>query len=169
MEAEARRAHPGDITLELTGSVAPRERSLKLVYRHRGLQVRGLARRIPVEIQFWEKPYYDTYGLSALDYPRVFADPGAKSKHRMPGDGSLCMWFPPDPPELRWVHTDGLAHLLRLTADHLLCEESWRQDGADEYRSNWLSPEAPHGFSRRPHSRWPALPSPQDMRQATAS
>jgi len=149
MDGEARREHPGDISLELSGSLPPRERSLKVVYRHRGLRVRGLTRRFAVEIQFWQKPYYDTYGLPALDYPRVFADPGVKSKHRMPDDDSLCMWYPHDPVEKRWVHTDGLAMLLRLIADHLLCEEAWREDGADERDSIWLSDEVAHGFPSR--------------------
>ncbi len=149
MDSEARREHPGDITLELSGSVPPRERSLKLVYRHRGLRVRGLGRRVPVEVQFWEKPYYNTFGLPALDYPRYFADPGAKSKHRMPDD-SLCMWFPPDPPEKRWLHTDGLAMLLRLTANHLLCEAAWRQTAPTSATRGGSPPKRHTGCPARP-------------------
>lgn len=182
MEAEAHRAHPGDVTVDLTdtvhpdsstferiGAVAPHQRSRHLVYRHQGLRVRGLTRRFPVEIHFWENPYYDTYGLAPIDYPRVFADPGARSKHRMPGDDSLCMWFPLDPPEKRWVHTDGLAMLLRMTADHLLCEEVWRQDGADERRSKWLSPEAPHGFPDQLARQRPTVPPASRRPNARAS
>lgn len=182
MEAEAHRAHPGDVTVDLTdtvhpdsrtferiGAVAPHQRSRHLVYRHQGLRVRGLIRRFPVEIHFWEYPYYDTYGLAPIEYPRVFADPGAKSKHRMPGDDSLCMWFPLDPPEKRWVHTDGLAMLLRLTADHLLCEEVWRHDGADERRSKWLSAEAPHGFPDQLPGQRLTIPPARRRTRARAS
>lgn len=146
MDSGARREHPGDITMEFTSSIPPRGRSRVLIYRHRGMRVRGLPGRFPVEVQFWENPYYATYGLSPLDYPRVFADFGAPSKHRMPDDGALCLWYPHDPVEMRWVHTDGLAMLLRLVADHLLCEAAWREDGADEVTSIWPSEEAPHGF-----------------------
>lgn len=144
MEREAVREHPGDIELELFRTLPTRDGPFKLVYRHRGISVRGLTKRFPVEIQFWEFPPYETYGLPALDYPRVFADRGAKSKHRMPDD-ALCLWLPFDPEERRWVQSDGLGMLLRLVADHLLCEEAWRADGADERDSKWLSAEAPHG------------------------
>lgn len=151
MEREAMREHPGDISLEVQSPILTPNSRMKLVYRHRGLRVRGLTRRFPVEIHFWESPPYDTYGIPALDYPRVFADRKAISKHRMPDD-ALCLWFPRDPEEQRWVQSDGLAMLLRLTANHLLCEELWRQDGADERDSRWLSAEAPHGLPTRPAS-----------------
>lgn len=76
--------------------------------------------------------------------PRVFSDGPTDSKHRY-SDGSLCMWYPEDPPEQRWVHSDGLLALIGYSIQHLFREEWWRETG------EWLGPEAPHS---------PAAPKP---------
>ena len=70
----------------------------------------------------------------------VFADPGARSPHRMPDD-SLCLYYPGDPREQRCVSEDGLDELLNITARHLFAEDFWRTN--DE---NWPLEEAPHGY-----------------------
>lgn len=73
--------------------------------------------------------------------PRVFADGPSKSKHRYP-DGSLCMWYPSDPDDKRWVRDDGLVALIGLAILHLFREAWWRETG------HWLGPEAPHEDSK---------------------
>ncbi len=88
-------------------------------------------------------PNYEKRRVEILfrrDNPRVAkvrADGPTGSPHRF-SDGTLCMWYPGDPPENRWVFEDGLVPLLGLTAVHLLREAWWRDTG------EWLGPEAPH-------------------------
>lgn len=65
---------------------------------------------------FFADPPYDTYGQHAEDYPRVWADRGRASPHRMPGD-SLCLYSPFDPSARRWRAELGLLCLLNLTRD----------------------------------------------------
>lgn len=122
-----------------------------LTYRHAGLDVPGRLAPVPVDVQFFEDPSYETYGLAAADYPRVVADLGASSKHRMPDD-ALCLFYPNDPDDRRWTHTDGLAVLFEIVRHHLLYEDYWRAtggygDGEGNGEGIWLGDEAPHGFS----------------------
>lgn len=133
-ERDARRADGDLITVELGLD--------RIIYRHAGLEVPGRLDLVPVRVEFYETPEYPTYGLPAQDYPRVFADPGADSPHRMP-DGALCLFFPGDPADRRWTSKDGLHALLGLVRDHLFFELHWRATG------RWLGPEAPHGFGRK--------------------
>ena len=112
----------------------------RVTYRHAGLEVPGRFAAIPVTVEFYAAPPYDCYGLSAQDYPRVFADPGVSSPHRMPDD-SLCLFFPRDG-ERRWRSEDGLLSLLNITRDHLFFELHWRESRG----RSWLGPEAPHGL-----------------------
>lgn len=120
-----------------------------LVYEHAGLDVPARRDPVPVRIEFHERPNYSTYGLPAADYPRVFADPGAISKHRLPGD-TLCLWFPRDPDDRRWHAADGLLTLLNNVRNHLFFEDHWRATGGfggpGRPGGTWLGDEAPHGF-----------------------
>ncbi|AMM34783.1 hypothetical protein SA2016_4131 (plasmid) [Sinomonas atrocyanea] len=118
-----------------------------LIYRHEGLDIPGREEPVPVEIRFEASPLYDTYGLEPQDYPRVFADSGLASPHRMP-DGSLCLFYPGDPPERRWTAEAGLLALLDLAGDHLFFETYWRHSGGHR-GGRWLAPEAPHGYRGR--------------------
>lgn len=68
---------------------------------------------------------------------RIFADGPTRSRHRYE-DGSLCMWHPKDPPELRWRPEGGLADLIEMTRRHLFREAYWRETGV------WLGPEVHH-------------------------
>jgi hypothetical protein len=69
--------------------------------------------------------------------PRVFVDGPRDSPHRY-SDGSLCMWYPGDPIDLRWARRDGAAALVGCIALHLIREQWWRETG------DWVGPVAPH-------------------------
>lgn len=63
---------------------------------------------------------------------------------RIPGDwnfllGALCLWYPHDPPHLRWTWTDGLDNLLRIIQRHVWSEEHFRRT------RRWPGEDAPHG------------------------
>lgn len=122
-----------------------------LTYQHAGLPVLGRSDLVPVSVEFHEHPTYSTYGLPWSDYPRVFADPGAASKHRMPDD-SLCLYYPWDPAPRRWRYENGLIQLFEMVADHLHKERWWRHTGGDE-NAEWLGEDAEHGIPRE-HRRW---------------
>jgi hypothetical protein len=88
-------------------------------------------------------PYYKPrqVEISFTDWsrtPKVVVDGPTESPHRYP-DRSLCMWYPHDPPEQKWVFEDGLLVLLNYIQAHLFREAWWREKG------EWLGPEAPHG------------------------
>lgn len=67
------------------------------------------------------------------------------SPHRNAAEGplgyELCLYYPGDPEEQRWVPVDGLVALADLARAHLWREHVWRtEDGF------WPGPEAPHGL-----------------------
>jgi hypothetical protein len=76
--------------------------------------------------------------------PRIYAD-GPSGPEASPHRFSerrwtrLCVWYPGDPLERRWVPDDGLLMLFGMIATHLLKEAWWRESG------EWLGEEAPHG------------------------
>lgn len=73
--------------------------------------------------------------------PIVFADGPDDSPHRYI-DGAdrsrLCLWFPEDPVEQRWVPEDGLLALFGMATMHLFKEAWWRETG------EWAGEEYPH-------------------------
>lgn len=71
------------------------------------------------------------------EIPRVFVDGPAESPHRYSG-GELCMWWPFDGADQRWLRRDGAAALLGHIVAHLVREEWWRRTG------EWVGNEAPH-------------------------
>ncbi len=76
--------------------------------------------------------------------PKVTVDGPTSSPHRYHDDGGdLCMWYPWDEKDQRWVFSDGLLHLLVLIQFHLFREAWWRETGGDE-GGEWLGPEVPH-------------------------
>ncbi|MET0522405.1 MAG: hypothetical protein ABW156_10610 [Jiangellaceae bacterium] len=97
---------------------------------------------------YYADPPYPTYGLPAQDFPKVFAKPGATSKHRYRHDDSLCLWQPQDPTESRWTSDKGLLDLIEITRRHLVLENYWRETGG-EHGGIWVLPDAPHGLDRR--------------------
>lgn len=70
--------------------------------------------------------------------PKVVVDGPTDSPHRY-ADGTLCMWYPGDPPERRWRLADGAAALVANIAAHLVREEWYRTTG------EWLGEEVWHG------------------------
>ncbi len=69
----------------------------------------------------------------------VFADGPTKSPHRY-GEKRLCMWYPADPPELRWLPKHQLVGLVEMARLHLFREEYWRRTGGWD-GGEWLGPE----------------------------
>jgi len=69
--------------------------------------------------------------------PSIIVDGPKESPHRY-GERELCMWYPYDPKENRWIHSDGLLHLLVMIQAHLYREAWWRE--TDE----WLGPQCEH-------------------------
>lgn len=112
----------------------------QLIYELRGLPVRGRQEPATVTVRLYAQPRYETYGLAPQDFPRVHADRGQPSPHRMPQDDALCLYYPLDPLEQRWHAQLGLLSLFDIVADHLFCEAYWRSTGT------WPGEEAPHGF-----------------------
>lgn len=70
--------------------------------------------------------------------PKVTVDGPSDSPHRYP-DGTLCMWYPDDPPEQQWTLADGAAALVANIAAHLIREEWYRLSG------EWIGDEVFHG------------------------
>jgi len=83
-------------------------------------------RQVEIRFERWSK------------VPRVRAD-GPGSPHRYDDTGTLCMWYPSDPVERKWVFEDGLLALLNHIQAHLFREAWWREHG------EWLGPQVPHG------------------------
>lgn len=69
----------------------------------------------------------------------VFADGPTESPHRY-GERRLCMWYPADPPELRWLPEHRLVGLIEMARLHLFREEYWRRTGGWD-GGEWLGPE----------------------------
>lgn len=112
-------------------------------YKHSGLRVIGRREPVPVTIIFepWRQilPYAF---LPGEGYPAVYAGDMPESPHRY-SDGSLCLYYPGDPPRRQWTSKLGLSSLLSLVADHLFFEDVFRDKG------KWIAPEAPHGIPNR--------------------
>lgn len=87
--------------------------------------------------------------------PMVNVDGPTDSPHRY-SDGTLCMWYPTDPPERRWIHADGAAALVANITAHLIREEWYRKSG------EWLGDEVRHG-ARDPNND-PAIQVPSSLR-----
>lgn len=136
LEAAARREHRGDLRLQI--------RPNRLTYRL-PVEVPGRRDPVPVTIEFHRWPPYECWGLPPEEYPRVLADPGAISPHRMPEDDALCLYYPLSPPDQRWRPVDGLLALIDLTRNHLFFEDHWRDSGGVS-GGQWLGAEQPHGL-----------------------
>jgi hypothetical protein len=114
-----------------------------LIYEIPDLDVVGREGPTPVTIKFHRYGGDETFGLDPRDAPKVYTAP-AGSPHRY-ADGSLCLFYPLDPPWRRWRSTDGLDVLLTLVANHLFAEDYWFATGGTR-GGKWVLDEAPHGI-----------------------
>jgi hypothetical protein len=57
------------------------------------------------------------------------------------------LWYPDDPPHLKWTWGAGIGEYLRIVQRHLWNEEFWRRF------SYWPTEDTPHGlgFGGKPH------------------
>ncbi|WP_222129334.1 hypothetical protein [Nocardioides sp. zg-1228] len=143
LERDAQRAHGLHLRREQGIGVSWRRSTGWLAYHHDGLNVPGRRDTVPVTVAFFEDPPYDTYGIAPENYPRIWADCGAVSPHRM-SDQAPCLYYPWSAVEQRWTAADGLLPLLNLVRDHLYFEHYWRLTGGQR-RGQWLGGEAAHG------------------------
>ena len=103
----------------------------------------GRVYRLELEVPHYERRRVEIrFEKRAAKTPRIIVD-GPASPHRY-GDKSLCIWYPWDPPEQRWVFRDGLLALINHIQAHLFREAWWREAG------EWLGPQAPHGPPDKP-------------------
>lgn len=104
--------------------------------RHGGLE--GFIYRLTVDV-----PTYERRKLTIVfprrypRSPRIFADGPIVNRHRF-DDGSLCMWYWRDPPDLRWTFDQGLLDLVNHAILHLF-KEAWFLDTGE-----WLGDEIIH-------------------------
>jgi hypothetical protein len=136
LEHLARRRYRRKLTVE--------HQSTSLIYHLRELDVPGDGIH-DVRIAFYLNPPYNTFGSRAEDSPRVHSSVSRRSKHRMPSDDALCLWFPDDPPARKWESGQGLLVLIEITARHLLFERQWLETGGHR-GGDWPSEDAPHGL-----------------------
>lgn len=123
-ERGAGREFPG-----LGGSPNGRGRSATVTYRLKIEVPEYEARVVEVRLHNTSKPILDG----------VYVDGPTDSPHRYHASGGgLCMWYPSDPDENKWVGADGLLALLTHVRLHLFREAYWRETG------HWPGPQAPH-------------------------
>ena len=104
----------------------------------RGTKVKsGYEYRATVPVPHHEPRKIHIRFIGASDVPSVFADGLPESPHRY-SDNSLCMWYPRDPTDRRWIFEDGLLALIGLVMVHL-CREAWWRE-----RGEWLGEEILH-------------------------
>ena len=115
------------------------ERGVKVQFPNlRGKRVKGgYEYRATVPVPHYEPRKVRILFNGMADIPSVTADGPEESPHRY-SDNSLCMWYPDDPIERRWVFGDGLLALLGLVIAHLFREAWWRET------EEWLGEEVTH-------------------------
>jgi hypothetical protein len=99
---------------------------------------------VPVEVPF----YGETRNVEILfenwsRIPRISVDGPTDSPHRYSAH-RLCIWYPDDPVEQKWVFEDSLLMLINHIQAHLFREAWWRQTGGYD-GGEWLGPQVPHG------------------------
>lgn len=99
---------------------------------------RGYEYRVTVPVPHYGSRKIRIKFSGSSDVPSVIADGPQESRHRF-SNGSLCMWYPWDPIDRRWVYEDGLLSLLGLIMAHLFKEAWWQETG------EWLGEEVGHG------------------------
>lgn len=98
----------------------------------------GRTYRVIIDVPHYEQRRVEV--LFSKDNPKVAkitADGSTDSPHRYEKD-RLCIWYPKDPDEEKWVFADSFLVLIGMIAIHLFKEAWWRETG------EWLGPEAGH-------------------------
>jgi hypothetical protein len=107
----------------------------------------GLSYAVEIDVPCYDRRRVDiSFAASrSAGHPVILADGPTDSPHRYPSFDRrrLCIWYPDDPEELRWVQRDGLLTLLGLTKLHLFREAWWRETG------EWPGPQAPHSVDQK--------------------
>jgi hypothetical protein len=97
-------------------------------------------------------PVYDRLLVLRIEldprHVRVFVEGWTGPMKHKYADGSLCMWWPKDPPHRKWQRAEGMLKLVDTALTHLFKELYWQETG------DWLGEEAPHGT---PKTRLPAM------------
>lgn len=76
----------------------------------------------------------DVYADGPTESPHRFS-PHRKDPLQRP---ALCIWYPDDPPERKWMPGDGLLTLIEMARMHLFKEAWYRETG------EWLGEEVSH-------------------------
>ena len=100
---------------------------------HRKVDDRVLVYTLNIRLPDQSRTQLVTIKVTGGD-PEVFAH-GLKGLRHVNGNGTLCLWYPTDPPSRRWTHNKGLVSLLDLVALHLYEEDRFRATGT------WLGDE----------------------------
>ena len=120
-EREVRQHHP-----ELRAATTTRHRCAGRLYT------------LKVDVPHFEPRVVQVlFKKSHPEFPRITVDGPTASPHRYP-DGSLCIWYPWDSQENKWVFDDGFNELVGHITLHLFREAYWRMS------AEWLGPEGPH-------------------------
>ena len=113
--------------------------------RYPGVEVSKTAKSLSYELEL-DLEVYEPRRIRIVfkaDEPascvEVFSDGPTESPHRY-GERRLCMWYPADPPELRWLPEHRLVGLIEMARLHLFREEYWRRAGGWD-GGKWLGPE----------------------------
>jgi hypothetical protein len=108
-------------------------------FRHR-VSGQGLEFTVRLDVPYYEpRNVRIRFSPPFTHYPAVTVDGPSESRHRN-GDGSLCLWYPKDEEDRRWVFSDKLPHLLSIITIHLFKEAWWRETGGYE-GGEWLGDE----------------------------
>lgn len=144
-EAEARSTYGSRLHARLSVDAfsADPAVSQRLTYRVDGVDANGMAPSATLSVVFSSAP--EPHGIPPRDWPRVYSSGpppnravvGEEAYHRH-ADGALCLWYPADPPERRWVSSMGLASLLVLAERHLFLEHAAALTG------EWVAEAAEH-------------------------
>jgi hypothetical protein len=122
-------------------------RELGSLRRREASDPHRLVYEVAVDVPFYDERRNVRIELAAGGgEPRVLVDGPNDSPHRYE-DGSLCMYYPADPPGLRWMPAEGLAALIDCVRTHLFQEAEVR------HGHGWPGDEAPHGRARRRRAR----------------
>lgn len=101
------------------------------------LKLEAYAWRVPITVPAYGRTFVLRIEIDPR-FTRVFVVGWTgRMKHKY-SDGSICMWWPKDPPSRRWQREDGLLKLVDTALVHVFKELYWQETG------DWLGEEAPH-------------------------